>query len=107
MKTNNWVELPHTILLCHARIQELSTELNAAQALIEDLRGENRALLEKVRDLVHRVFGRKSERSVLRTFSQTPRPRMILPAMSLSWLRNRCQRRRSLPTRRSGLSRTP
>ena len=55
--------LPNTIPACHARLQELAGELNAAHAVIETLQGENRALLEKVRDLAHRVFGRKSERS--------------------------------------------
>ncbi len=58
------LELPNTIATCQDRIQELSAELTAAHVLIEELQGQNRALQEKVRDLMHRLFGKKSERQV-------------------------------------------
>lgn len=53
---------PQTLSACHARIEQLTSDLAISHARIADLEGQNQALAEKVRDLAHRVFGRKSER---------------------------------------------
>ena len=53
------LEFPNTIATCYDRIQALSAELTAARVRIEELEGQNRALHEKVRDLMHRLFGKK------------------------------------------------
>ncbi len=64
MKRLESLQLPNTITGCHDRIQELSAELTGARAQIEELEGKSRTLEEKVRDLMHRLFGTKSERQV-------------------------------------------
>lgn len=58
----NDLVVPQTLSACHALIEQLTADLTISQARIVDLEGQNQALAEKVRDLSHRVFGRKSER---------------------------------------------
>jgi len=54
--------LPPTLVECHALLQQLFAQLEASQTRVAELEAQNQALTEKVRDLAHRVFGRKSER---------------------------------------------
>ena len=63
MKTHaGELELPQTLSECHVCIQQLMADLAESQARVAELEGQNQALAAKVRDLAHRVFGRKSER---------------------------------------------
>ncbi len=73
--------LPETLRECHEAIRKLTLDLNTSQTRVVDLEGKNRALTEKVRDLMHRLFGRKSERQ---TFSDPAEEPEATPNISTS-----------------------
>ena len=63
MKTHtDDLDLPQTLAECHRHIRELRAALAASQGRVVELEEQKQALEETVRDLAHRVFGRKTER---------------------------------------------